>query len=203
MNFATRTLLFVDDHPIYRDGLQQAVKGAVPDLRVLIADGVGSAWDLLQSSCDVDLCLADYRLGDGDGLSLIARVRGSYPDTAIGLLCADPSPEVVMRVKAMGGVACLSKDRDIEALSLALEEVFAGGTVFDDMPLPASHFRTLSIRRREILLLAATGLLDKQIGDRLGISESTVRNHWHHIFATLGAGNRTEAVFKATRSGFI
>ena len=51
--------------------------------------------------------------------------------------------------------------------------------------------------------LAAEGLLDKQIGERLGISESTVRNHWQHMFTRLDVSNRTEAVSRAIRLGLI
>jgi DNA-binding NarL/FixJ family response regulator len=69
--------------------------------------------------------------------------------------------------------------------------------------LPTSYSNTLSIRRREILLLAGNGQLDKQIGEQLCITESTVRNHWQHIFTRLQASNRTEAVAKAMRLGII
>ena len=78
-----------------------------------------------------------------------------------------------------------------------------GGLMFDDNALPAAYNRSLSIRRREILMLAGKGHLDKQIGEQLNISESTVRNHWQHIFVSLDAANRTEAVVKAIRMGLI
>ena len=70
-------------------------------------------------------------------------------------------------------------------------------------PVAGVLLSTLSIRRRKILLLAGKGYADKQIGDQLEISESTVRNHWQHIFVRLEAGNRTEAVVKAMRLGLI
>jgi DNA-binding NarL/FixJ family response regulator len=196
-----RTMLFVDDHPIYRDGLQRAVTEALPGLRILVADGTSSALELLSVTDDIDFVLSDYRLVGGDGVTLLEEVRRRYPGIAIGLLCADPTEAVIAKVKAAGAVACLSKDRDTDALAAAIDTIFNGGTVFDDSPLP--HSGTLSIRRREILLLAGNGQLDKQIGERLCISESTVRNHWQHIFTRLQASNRTEAVAKAMRLGLI
>jgi DNA-binding NarL/FixJ family response regulator len=198
-----RTMLFVDDHPIYRDGLQRAVTEALRDLRILVADGASSALELLSVTDDIDFCLSDYRLVGGDGVALLQEVRRRYPGIAIGLLCADPTEAVIARVRGAGAVACLSKDRDTDALAAAIDTIFNGGTVFDDTPLPASHSGTLSIRRREILLLAGNGQLDKQIGEQLCISESTVRNHWQHIFIRLQASNRTEAVAKAMRLGMI
>ena len=56
---------------------------------------------------------------------------------------------------------------------------------------------------RWVLVFAGQGLLDKQISDRMGITESTVRNHWQHIFSQLSVSNRTEAVTKALRQGLI
>jgi DNA-binding NarL/FixJ family response regulator len=196
-------MLFVDDHPIYRDGLQRALTDALPDLQILTAACARSALEVLATTHDIDFCLSDYRLADGDGASLLEEVRRLYPDIAIGLLGADLPAGVTSRVKAAGGVACLSKDRDTDALASAIDTIFNGGLVFDDGPLPTAYFRSLSIRRRQILLLAGKGHPDKQIGEQLNISESTVRNHWQHIFARLDAGNRTEAVVKAIRLGLI
>jgi DNA-binding NarL/FixJ family response regulator len=196
-------MLFVDDHPIYRDGLQRALADALPDLRVLTASGAEVALALLEGTRDIDFCLTDYRLADGDGASLLDEIRLRYPEIAIGLLCADPPAGIVDRLKAIGGVACLSKDRDTDSLASAIDAIFNGGLVFDESPVPASSSRTLSIRRCKILQLAGKGYPDKQIGEHLEISESTVRNHWQHIFVRLDAGNRTEAVVKAMRLGLI
>ena len=57
--------------------------------------------------------------------------------------------------------------------------------------------------RRDILTFASKGWPDKLIGEELGITESTVRNHWHHIFRRLGVNNRTEAVTQALRRKII
>ena len=61
----------------------------------------------------------------------------------------------------------------------------------------------ISERRRDILTFASKGWPDKLIGEELGITESTVRNHWHHIFRRLGVNNRTEAVTRALRQKII
>lgn len=196
-------MLFVDDHPIYRDGLQRALTSESNNLRVLVASGVQSAIGLLSTTEDIDLCLSDFKLTDGNGLSLLEHVRQHYPDIAIGILCADPTAVTINAVKAMGGVGCLSKDRDTEALAIAINAIFNGGVIFDDGSSTNSRGPVLSIRRREILFLAAQGQLDKQIGERMNISESTVRNHWLYIFSHLAANNRTEAVAKAVRLGLI
>jgi DNA-binding NarL/FixJ family response regulator len=193
------SLLFVDDHPIYRDGLQRALQSAMGGLTVAAVDGAAAAIRVLEQRADMDLVLADQRLVDGDGLALITTIRARFPAIAVGLLCADVSGGLARRAAAIGAVACLTKDRDADSLAGALGILFRGGTVFDTGSMEGD----ISLRRREILALAADGMLDKQIGDILGISESTVRNHWQHMFQKLGAGNRTEAVTRAIRQRLI
>jgi len=198
-----RRILFVDDHPIYRDGVRRVLESSSPDVKVFTADGASSALKFLAEATEIDLCLTDQRLLDGEGASLVRQVRELYPSIAVGLLCAEPTLTLINEMRAVGAVACLSKDRDTSALCDAIDTLYNGGTVFDDFAKVSEGARTLSLRRREILVFAGQGLLDKQISDRMGITESTVRNHWQHIFSQLSVGNRTEAVTKALRQGII
>jgi DNA-binding NarL/FixJ family response regulator len=194
-----KTVLFVDDHPLFREGLRAALEALDPGLRVVTATDAASALAALAADPSIDLCLTDYRLPQSDGLELAREVRARHPSVAVALLSGDTS--LAARARAAGAVACLNKTRDVSSLAAAIESVFNGGEVFDDEP--GSGGVLLSERRREIVRCAAAGLLDKQIGAKLDISESTVRNHWLHIFAQLGVGNRTEAVAKSMRLGLI
>jgi DNA-binding NarL/FixJ family response regulator len=198
-----RRILFVDDHPIYRDGVRRVLESSGPDVQVLTADGASAALKLLSEASDIDLCLTDQRLLDGEGASLARQVRELYPSIAVGLLCAEPTLTLANEMRAIGAVACLSKDRDTAALCDAIDTLYNGGSIFDDAARTGDGERTLSLRRREILVFAGQGLLDKQISDKMGITESTVRNHWQHIFSQLNVSNRTEAVTRALRQGLI
>lgn len=200
---AMRRILFVDDHPIYRDGVRRVLENGRPDVRVFTADGASSALKLLAEAHEIDLCLTDQRLLDGEGADLARQIRNLYPSVAVGILCAEPTLTLANEMRAIGAVACLSKDRDTTALCEAIDTLYNGGAIFDDSARGGANDHALSLRRREILIFAGQGLLDKQIGDRLGITESTVRNHWQHIFSQLSVSNRTEAVTKALRQGLI
>ncbi|CCD97043.1 putative two-component transcriptional regulator, LuxR family [Bradyrhizobium sp. ORS 375] len=195
------SILFVDDHPIYRDAVRRTLEQDIPNLAVMTAESVGSALELLKAH-EVDLCLADHRLPDGDGITLLSEIKKDYPLLALGLLCAELSTSIVAAAKALGAVLCLSKDKTAAELVTAINIAFAGGQVYD----AASDDREaagLSLRRREILIHASQGLLDKQIGEKLGVTESTIRAHWARIFEQLGVANRTEAVTKALRQRLI
>jgi DNA-binding NarL/FixJ family response regulator len=196
-----RSMMFIDDHPLFSEGLRRALEAEMPDLRVETASRVAQAIAMLEGDRAFDLCLTDQRLGDGEGAELVDIVRRRFPLVAVGILTGEVTPVLVRRVRAAGAVACLSKERTIASLADAVRSLFDGGQVFDDWP-PGPH-DAITDRRREILRFAADGLLDKEIAPKLSITESTVRNHWQHIFERLGASNRTEAVSKAIRLGVI
>jgi DNA-binding NarL/FixJ family response regulator len=195
-----RTLLYVDDHPLFLEGLRLALSIEWPDLRILTAASLAGALEILDRDTGVDLCLTDQRLGDGEGLRLIEIARERYPLLAIGILTGEVTGALARRARAAGAIACLTKERAIGSLAQAVRGLFEGEPAFDDAPATAE---IITDRRRDILRMASDGMLDKQIGAQLEITESTVRNHWQHIFERLGASNRTEAVSKAIRLGII
>ena len=122
-----RRILFVDDHPIYRDGVRRVLESSGPDVQVFTADGASSALRLLTEVHEIDLCLTDQRLLDGSGADLARRVRELYPSIAVGLLCAEPTLTLANEMRAIGAVACLSKDRDTSALCDAIDTLYSGG----------------------------------------------------------------------------
>lgn len=188
-------LLFIDDHPLYRAGVGLALERSLPDLEVVLAGSAAEALQRLETGLDVDLCLTDLKLPGEDGLALLEAVGRRWPSVARGLLCAEPSPEVAQRARALGCVACLSKSRDIDELAAAVTLLFTGEEVFD-VQRSAPVFE-LSERRRRVLEGAARGLSNKEIARELGISERTVKDHWAGIFGKLSVGNRAEAVSRA------
>lgn len=196
------TLLFVDDHPLYREGLKRVVEEVLPDARVLVVPSPSTALSSLADEPDVDLFLTDFRLPEQDGLALLEEVGRRYPTAARGLLCADPTAALVDRARGLGCVACLSKDRNMEEIAEALGILFAGGTVFDGAEAGSAQDQ-LSAKRIEILQLAADGQSNKEIARSLGIAERTVKDHWHYIFDRLQVGNRAEAISRAHRLNLL
>lgn len=195
------SLLFIDDHPIYRDAVRRTLEQEIAGLTVTTAESCRTAIERLDHD-EVELCLSDYRLPDGDGLSLLRKIKARFPLIAVGLLCADLSSELVKGARTLGAVVCLSKDKTSADLVSAIRIAFSGGTVYDPVG-SAGEENVLSLRRREILIYASQGLLDKQISELLGVTESTIRAHWGRIFEQLQVSNRTEAVSRALRQRLI
>lgn len=195
------TLMFVDDHPLYRAGFQQAISRTLADLTIATADSGEGALAQLEAGLDVDFCLADVRLPGMDGFELLEIVAARWPTIARGILCSEPTPALAARAGALGVVGFLSKARDIEGLAEAIDSLFRGVVVYDTDPnVPGSM---LSHKRRRILELAARGQSNKQIAHALGVTERTVKDHWTYIFQGLSVSNRAEAVGEAHKRRLI
>lgn len=195
------TLLFIDDHPIYCEGMALALSRDSPNLRVLTVRSGDEALDLL-AHATIDLVLCDYRLTDEDGVAVLQRIAAGYPTVALGILCAEPTPALAGRAKAAGAVACLSKERDVVGMLDALECLFNGEQVFDIEP-PAQGQYGISDHRVRIIRLASEGHSNKEIARQLGITERTVKDHWTVILERLNATNRMQAIRFAHSKGII
>jgi DNA-binding NarL/FixJ family response regulator len=193
-------LLFVDDHPLYRSGFRVSLLKAMPELTVEAVASAEDAVTYLSSNGEVDLCLADLRLPGMDGLAFVELARARWPTVARGILCGEPTTEVIRRARALGCVACLSKARDSDMLADALATLFQGGIVFDEIGCEGAW---LSEKRRSVLGLGANGKSNKEIARALGITERTVKHHWAAIFSQLGAVNRAEAISLAHQKRLI
>ena len=196
----SNTLLFVDDHPIYRDGLSFALSQRMPDLHVLTASNGAEAIDLTLHA-EVDLVLSDYRLPDEDGISVLRRISTVDPSVALGLLCADLTPSLARRASAIGAIACLSKEHDVDALATILQRLFQGNPVFD-VDIEGFDTRPLTEHRIRIIRFAARGLSNKEIARELSITERTVKDHWTQIFEQLNVSRRIQAIRLLQDQGF-
>jgi len=197
------SLLFIDDHPLFRQGLVFALGAAMPAMAIRDVGSLEEALGVLDRH-EIDLVLSDYRLEMGDGIDAIRRIRLKFPSIACGILCADITPQLSRQARECGAVALLSKNRDVPSLVEAITIVFDGGCVFDDLPdhLHLGDVR-LSDRRLEILRLAAYGNSNKEIARQLNVTERTIKDHWSQILAQLSASNRTQAVSLALQYGLI
>lgn len=205
----TRVLL-VDDHPVFRLGLE----------RLITADGgaevVGSvatgeaALDLLDS-VDADLVLVDLGLPGIDGLELVRRARAAWPDLAMLVLSTHPEERFAERAIRAGARGYVMKDaRPSElldairraaqgelVLSTAQSEVIARRSLLGADPAHGHPAETLSSREREVFELTGEGLGTRQVAERLGIAIKTVETHKAHIKRKLGVKTATELVREA------
>ncbi|WP_431778982.1 response regulator [Microbacterium aurantiacum] len=202
----TRVFL-VDDHEIVRRGIAQLVD-AEPDL-----DVVGEAGDIAEGLRRIeatapDVAVLDVRLPDGSGVDLCREVRSRHPHIACLMLTAYDDDEALRSAALAGASGYVLKDIRSAALVDAIRASAAGRTVQSAQALrtaaqaaaapvtgsaPASPDADLTYRERQVLDLIADGLTNREIGERLGLAEKTVKNYVSGLLAKLGMVRRTQA----------
>ena len=200
-------ILIVDDHPVVRDGLAAMLKTQT-DFEVVGEAGDGEEAMRKIADWDPDVILLDLEMPGVDGIETLQRLKEmDAPARAIVFTVFDTDERIVSAMRA-GAMGYLLKGAPREDVFRAVRVVNEGGSLLE--PAVASRFLdsindpdALTARQREVLKLIATGLLNKEIADRLYISERTVKFHVSEILAKLGAGNRTEAVAIAKKKGLI
>jgi len=191
-------LLLVDDHPLFREGLALALQQALPGVQVLGCGSTAEAQALLAARPGgIDLVLVDHRLAGGAiGLDWARQLRQAQPAVAVALMSGEDDASLPARARQAGLVAFLPKTLDVPTLARVLRALQAGDTWFPPAAAraPITPPTGLTERQHQIVQLAAQGANSKAIGQALGISPATVRNHFAQIFERLGARSRAHAV---------
>ncbi|MGC9468902.1 MAG: response regulator [Anaerolineae bacterium] len=204
-------VLVVDDHEIVRSGLE-AFLLAVPDLVM-----VGEARNGLEALtlCErhqPDVVLMDMVMPELDGANATRKIRETYPDTQVIALTSFQEKDLVTQALEAGAIGYLLKDLTLEELAMAIRNAHAGKptlapaaaqALIEAAMKPKQPSYDLTTRETDVLALMVDGLSNAQIGERLEISESTVKFHVSNILKKLDAMSRTEAVSLALRGGLV
>ena len=197
----------VDDHPIVTDGVVANLRSAA-DIDV-VATGASAADALRLATTErPDVLILDLELGGASGLDAIPRVKAASPATRIVVFSAYAGEERVATAFERGADSYVLKGTSSDELVAVVRAVAGGGTLIP-AEIAAQLARAvrqprrdrLTQREREILALLAEGLSNRAAGERLGITERTVKFHVGEILARLGAGNRAQAVAIAKARG--
>lgn len=200
-------LLIADDHPLFRAALRQAAGKQLDRCDVLEASDLPGVLEALSTDPDIDLVLLDLHMPGSQGLSGLAALRGQYPAVAVLVVSAHDEPHVVRRVLDHGAAGFIPKSANPGEISEAVSAVLNCGSWLPPAlarsvaALPsnpsdadlAARLARLTEQQYRVLALLGEGLLNKQIADRLGIQERTVKAHATAIFEKLGVRNRTQA----------
>ena len=200
-------ILSVDDHPVVRRGIA-CILSVIPGLE--LAGEAATGLDAIQKFRELrpDIVLMDLRLGeDMDGLQVIALICSEWPQARILVLTTYAGDENMHRALEAGARGYLIKDAMDQDLRDAIAAVCDGRRYVPPRPavqlVEAGVRVELTQRERQVLGLMAEGLRNKEIADRLGISDATARTHVDNIMGKLGATTRTEAVVIAAQRGFL
>ena len=201
------SVLLIDDHPLYRNGLASLVRQILPDTTILEAGTYNEAESYLKLH-DIELALIDLSLPDGSGLALIEKLSIFDPLLPLVVVSAVDDVHTVEQALTLGASGFLPKQLSPDAMINALQKIL-NGEVYSPLQttdqyseLPASIGEDLTPRQRDILRLLTQGMSNKMIANKLSIAEKTVKTHLTAIFASLNVNNRAEAIARTLNQRF-
>ncbi len=207
-------LLLVDDHALFREGLASLL-GYPGDFRVVGEAGDATAAVAQVAALRPDLVLMDIDLPGEDGIALTRRLKAAYPDVTVVMLTVfDDTDKLLDAVKAGARGYLVKNIRSAELLDqlrgLARGEAPISRRMasrileeFREAGWPAEPDADLTPREVEVLGLVAARLSNREIAERLVISENTVKNHLKSILAKLQLRNRHQAAAYGVARGLV
>lgn len=199
-------VLAVDDHPLLREGLS-AIINSQPDMRVVAqaATGVEALAKFREQKPDVTLL--DLRLPDMSGIDVLIGIRTEFPTANVVILTTSEGDVEIRRALKAGARGYMLKSMPPKNLLEGIRQVHAGKTSIPQEVTGhlVDHMSDEQLTAREVEVLGhvAGGNRNRDIADRLFISEETVKAHLKHIMEKLGASDRAEAIAIAVRRGIM
>jgi DNA-binding NarL/FixJ family response regulator len=199
-------ILSVDDHPLLREGLAAMIENQ-PDM--LLVAQASNAQEAIQQfrKHQPDITLMDLRLPDHSGIDAMVAVRAEFPEARVIVLTTFEGDVEIQRALQAGARGYILKSMPAKELMGAIRQVYAGKKLIP--PQVAAHLaehlgdETLTEREIDVLNQIAKGNRNRDIAEKLSITEETVKVHIKHIMDKLGANDRTEAVSIGLRRGII
>ena len=209
-------ILVVDDHALLRSGMRFLLRGLDPGIEIDEAGDCAQALERVAAR-SYDLVLLDLKMPGLDGLDALDALRKAAPAAPLVVLSGEDDPHVVRAAIERGAMGFIPKSSTPEVLVHALRLVLAHGVYLPPAmldfvrpaPVPAPPrvasaevlLPGLTPRQMNVLRCVIRGLPNKAIARELDVSEGTVKVHLTSVFRTLGAHNRTEAVYAAAKLG--
>jgi DNA-binding NarL/FixJ family response regulator len=197
------TVYVIDDHPLMRDALTMLVQRVRPGLKVVSVAKLNNLETTVERQGTPELICLDLKLPDTLGLSGVHAVKAKFPDVPLVVVTGSEASECEAACLEAGANLFLEKasppNTIIEGLRTFLpspkEEAAAEGT--------AAAPTKLSKRQKQLILMLDQGLSNKDIADKLTISEHTVKVHFWRLFRRLGVNSRTQALHFARTNGWL
>ncbi|HUO36051.1 MAG TPA: response regulator transcription factor [Candidatus Acidoferrum sp.] len=207
MSSATRIrVLCVDDHPLLREGIGTIIRSQ-PDME-LVAEAASAQEAIQQFRKYVpDVTLMDLRLPDMSGIDALAEIRAEFPEAHVVILTTFEGDVEIQRALEAGASGYLLKSMPPKDIVEAIRQVHLGKKrIHPQVAARLAEYMSedaLTGREIEVLNHVAAGRRNRDIAEKLFITEETVKVHIKHIMEKLGASDRTQAVSIGIRRGII
>ena len=207
------SLIVADDHEVVRAGLVALLKGDEIEIVGEASNGLEAVAKTVELKPDA--LLMDIRMVDGDGLKALEKLREASPETPVVMLSTYDNPTYIARSLALGASDYVLKGAPRTEIISALEKAVSGESprptgvaspvkeAMDRREAPLDKSIPLTKREMQILRHLALGLSNREIGQSLGISVETVKEHVQNVLRKLKVSDRTQAAVWAVKQGLV
>ncbi|MDR3464743.1 MAG: response regulator transcription factor [Xanthobacteraceae bacterium] len=208
------SFLIIDDHPLFREALGNAIRLAHPTALIFEAMSIQGAIHILSSGQEIDLALLDLTLPDAVGFSGFLRLREAYPRLPVAIVSSHDEEHVIVEALSLGAAGYLPKSTSKREIAQSIDRVLSGLTSVPDkfqfaggLSKPDSQqalragLQELTPQQLRVLELIRRGFQNKQIAGELRLAESTVKAHVTEILRKLNLFSRNKAVVEISKLG--
>jgi two-component system, NarL family, nitrate/nitrite response regulator NarL len=208
-------IMIVDDHAVVRSGLRMLIE---QDQTMTVVAMAGNRVEALRLAASErpDIIILDLILGEDDGLTFLPELCETSPTSRVVVLTGVRNPDSHRLAIRRGAMGIVLKEHAADMLLRAIQKVHEGevwidrsmiGSVIHEFNRPSqadpekAKITTLTDREREVITLVGEGLKNRQIAERLFITETTVTHHLSSVFSKLEVSDRLELIIYAFRHG--
>jgi DNA-binding NarL/FixJ family response regulator len=198
------TVYVIDDHPLMRDALTMLLHRVKPGLKIIPIHKLNVVESTVEKNGAPELFCLDLQLPDTLGMSGVQVLKAKYPDIPLAVVTSSSASEYEARCLEAGADAFIEKSDSPTQIIASLRNLLVTEeqAAIEDAATPAGPTK-LSKRQKQLILMLDQGLSNRDIAEKLDISEHTVKVHFWRLFRRLGVNSRTQALHFARTNGWL
>lgn len=198
------TVYVIDDHPLMRDALTMLVHRVKPGLKIIPIHKLNVVESTVEKNGPAELFCLDLQLPDTLGMSGVQVLKAKFPNVPLAVVTSASASEFEQRCMEAGADVFIEKSNSPTQIIAALRGLLVSeeDVTAEDALTPAGPTK-LSKRQKQLILMLDQGLSNRDIAEKLNISEHTVKVHFWRLFRRLGVNSRTQALHFARTNGWL
>jgi DNA-binding NarL/FixJ family response regulator len=197
------TVYVIDDHPLMRDAITMLVHRVRPGLKVVSVPKLNVLDSTVERQGIPELFCLDLKLPDTLGLSGLHSIKAKYPDVPLVIVTGSEASDYETACLEAGADLFLEKASNPNVIIEGLRSLLPADEAIDTADAAAPVPTKLSKRQKQLILMLDQGLSNRDIAEKLSISEHTVKVHFWRLFRRLGVNSRTQALHFARTNGWL
>lgn len=198
------TVYVIDDHPLMRDALTMLLHRVKPGLKIIPIHKLNVVESTVEKNGAPSLFCLDLQLPDTLGMSGVHLLKSKFPDVPLAVVTSSSASEYEERCLEAGADAFIEKSDTPTQIIASLRTLLISDedAAIEDAAAPTGPTK-LSKRQKQLILMLDQGLSNRDIAEKLEISEHTVKVHFWRLFRRLGVNSRTQALHFARTNGWL